>query len=275
MIYKKYGTIFKKLREQQNFPLSSFSPIGISKATLSNFERGESMMSFDKVVTALQYMGVSLEEFELFLNDYSQNDSDFFMDEIEKANIAQDTEKLIKLSNEAKKEGFPYISLAAKAAWTNLTKPEIEDLTNRFNEIELWSYKELCILFLTTDHLKTSDIIKIFKEFLDNENLLFNSPKYRSYLVQACCRGVSTLSYRGQKEEAKYILNQIEYYNLPNSMYLRNLVNITKGYWIYCFENPSKGNSMMLQSLQFFYEVSTPKIFQYYQDRYNRLVLSK
>lgn len=38
MPYKRYGEIFKKLREQKNFSLSHFSEIGISKASLSRFE---------------------------------------------------------------------------------------------------------------------------------------------------------------------------------------------------------------------------------------------
>lgn len=41
MIYKKYGEVFRKLRLQEGLPLSHFSSAGISKATLSDFERGK------------------------------------------------------------------------------------------------------------------------------------------------------------------------------------------------------------------------------------------
>ncbi|MDT2859014.1 helix-turn-helix transcriptional regulator [Lactococcus lactis] len=53
MPYKRYGEIFKKLREQKNFSLSHFSEIGISKASLSRFELGQTMISFERLDSAL------------------------------------------------------------------------------------------------------------------------------------------------------------------------------------------------------------------------------
>ena len=58
MPYKRYGEIFKKLREQKNFSLSHFSEIGISKASLSRFELGQTMISFERLDSALQEMNV-------------------------------------------------------------------------------------------------------------------------------------------------------------------------------------------------------------------------
>lgn len=46
MVYKKFGYVFRQIREQKYIPLSDFSSIGISKATLSRFERAETMMNF-------------------------------------------------------------------------------------------------------------------------------------------------------------------------------------------------------------------------------------
>lgn len=272
MIYKKYGTIFRDLRKQRKIPLSDFSSIGISKASLSKFERGKSMMSFDAVFHALNLMGITLEDFENFLNGYSQNESDFLMDEIEKANLAQDKNILIKLGEIAKQENYPYISLAAKASWSSLTEMEVNQVTLRLYNLDLWSYKELCIFYLVMDQLGTQDIISILRVFLDKEHNLFSSRRYRNYLVEACCRATSALSSRGYKSEANYIFTRMKQYNLPNSMYLRNLQNLTEGYWIYCFENPELGNTIMLEALNIFREVSTTQIYNYYQERYIRLV---
>ena len=55
-VYKKYGDCFKKLRNQKNLGLSYFSKIGINRANLSRFERGQTMMSFERVDLMLEEM---------------------------------------------------------------------------------------------------------------------------------------------------------------------------------------------------------------------------
>lgn len=275
MVYIKYGNIFRILREQNNFSLSDFSSLGISKSALSKFERGISMMSFDKVFQALHLMGASLEDFENFLNGYSQNDSDSLMDEIERANLARDKTSLMRLEEISKEENYPYIALAAKASWTTLDEIEINKITLRLYSLELWSYKELCIFYLVIDQLSSQDIISILRTFLEKKHDFFGSHKYRNYLVEACCRAISALTNQGYKNDAYFIIQRIKLYNLANSMYLRNLLNLVEGYWIYCFKNIKLGNTMMLTALDIFKEVSTPQISQYYLERYNKLVIKK
>ncbi|MBW9297702.1 MAG: helix-turn-helix domain-containing protein [Pseudolactococcus raffinolactis] len=70
MIYKKYGETFLRLRKQNGFNLIFFEQLGISKSSLGKFERGESMLGFDKLTTALQVLSVTLGEYENLLNDF-------------------------------------------------------------------------------------------------------------------------------------------------------------------------------------------------------------
>lgn len=272
MTYKKYGTTFRQLREQLHLSLSSFASVGISKAALSKFERGESMMSFEKVVMALQVMGVSLEEFEFFLNDYSLNEPEQLLNEIENATIIGDTIKLSALCKTAELEGFSYIAIAAKSSIAPLESLDIEKITDYLYEIDVWSYKELCIFYFTMSNLDTRDILYVLDLFLANGHKLFNAGKYRSYLVQACCRAVTILSYRGYREYASHILNRIKSFNLINTMFLRNLRNISYGYWLYRFKDTTMGDEIMLNALKIFNEVSTPDIAKYYENRYNYFV---
>ncbi|MDH8063404.1 helix-turn-helix transcriptional regulator, partial [Lactococcus lactis subsp. lactis] len=82
MPYKRYGEIFKKLREQKNFSLSHFSEIGISKASLSRFELGQTMISFERLDSALQEMNVTLAEYEHFINNFSMDYKEEFIEDI-------------------------------------------------------------------------------------------------------------------------------------------------------------------------------------------------
>lgn len=272
MVYKKYGSTFRRLRDQRHFSLSNFTPIGISKAALSKFERGESMMSFEKIVSALQLMGVSLEEFEYFLNEYTPNEPDFLIDEIEKANKRQDQSRLIELSDIASQEGYPFISIAAKASYISLSDDEVEEVTDFLFEVDVWSYKELYVFTLTMDNLNTRDILYVLDLFLSKGHTLFNSGKYKGYLVEACFKASVVLSSRGYKEYAEYILNRVESYDLINTMFIRNIRNFTKGYWVYKFADVTEGKEQMKKALDIFKEVSTKDIYNYYLSLYNKLI---
>lgn len=69
MVYYKYGHAFRDLRLQHNLPMSAFEELGITKATISNFENGKNMIAFDKLDMALQEMHVTLLDYSLVLNN--------------------------------------------------------------------------------------------------------------------------------------------------------------------------------------------------------------
>lgn len=272
MVYKKFGETFRKLRQQSQIPLSDFVSIGISKSSLSNFERGKTMMSFEKVVFALQIMGFSLEDFEQLLNDYSLNEPDYLIEEIEKATVTQEKERLLELMHLAEKDNYPHIALAAKSSLSLLDSTDIDDITDYLYELEVWNYRELCIFYLTMQSIVTRDILYLLDQFLAHGHKFLNSRKYQGYLMQCCCRAVSVFSRRGYREYGEYILNKIESLDLINSMFLRNLFQLTKGYWIYCFGDREKGNEMMLTALDIFEAVSTEENAKYYRSRYENII---
>jgi len=275
MVYKKYGETFRRVREQSHLFLSDFSSIGISKGALSNFETGKTMMSFEKVVFALQIMGVSLEDFEQFLNDYALNEPDYLLEEIEKATTAQNTKRLEELYLIAQSENFTYIALAAKSSLGSVDSTDIEIITDYLYEIDIWSYRELCIFYLAMEHITTRDILYVLDLFLSDGHKFLNSRKHRSYLMQACCRAATTFSTRGYREYGEYVLNKIEQLDLINSMFLRNLFLVTKGYWLYQFIDKNKGNQLMLTAISIFEAVSTKDNAKYYKSRYQKLVQEK
>lgn len=85
MVYFKYGKAFHDLRIQHGFSLSAFEELGIAKSTLSNFENGKSMLSFDRLDFALQKMNVSPLDYSLMINNGEQDNYISIFDEIEHA----------------------------------------------------------------------------------------------------------------------------------------------------------------------------------------------
>lgn len=270
MIYKKFGNAFRQLREQKFLSLSDFTSIGISKASLSRFERAETMMSFEKVVQALQLMGVSLEEYENFLNDYSLDESSSLIKEIEIALFKGDRTQLQKIYTMSASSDYRQISLSAKASFTSLNCEEIDEITDFLYNIKIWSPIELFIFYFTMDDLNTNDILYLIDSFFIDENhIIFNSPKYKGLFVRICCRATCTLSYRGYRDSSEYIIKQVDIHKLVNSMFLRNLFHFSKGFWTYTFKSKNEGNTLMLRALDIFYLLSTPDIANYYQNRYD------
>lgn len=266
------GTVFRRLREQRGYSLSSFFLLDISKSALSKFERGEAMMGFDKVLSALQYMGVSLEEFEQFINNFTSGEMDNLISKIQKEAFRQNREELLELSIKAKDKKFHYISLAAKSAYEKLNFEEVDQITEYFYSIKLWGYKDLCIFYFTMKDMATKDILYVFQVFFEEKHELFQSTKARSYLVQTCCQAISLLSDRGYKNEAMFIHNKLEDYQLINTMYLRNLRNLSRGYWVYCFENKEIGKQMMKRALEILDSVGFPDAAAYYHFKYDKYV---
>ena len=72
--------------------------------------------------------------------------------------------------------------------------------------------------------------------FIDENHIIFNSPKYKGLFVRICCRATCTLSYRGYRDSSEYIIKQVDIHKLVNSMFLRNLFHFSKGFWTYTFK---------------------------------------
>ena len=270
MVYKKFGYVFRQIREQKHISLSDFSSIGISKATLSRFERAETMMNFEKVVQALQLMGIGLEEYEYLLNDYAPNESEYLLKEIETAFLKQDKKELNNLHKIALEAGYPYISLAAKSSYTELSPENIDTITDYLYDIKVWGQIELYVFYFTMNKLNIRDILYILDLFLlEKKHKIFNSVKYLEIFVCACCRAIALLASKGYQEYSAHILNRVEALDLVQSMFLRNLLNLSKGFWTYRFKDEKAGNQVMLQALEIFHLIGNQEIAGYYQQQYD------
>lgn len=51
---KKYGKIFKEIREAHELSQDYFTILGITAATISNFEKGKTMMKIDLLDSAVR-----------------------------------------------------------------------------------------------------------------------------------------------------------------------------------------------------------------------------
>lgn len=275
MGYKKYGEIFRKVREQRNYSLADFQTIGISKASLSKFERGKTTMSFERVNEALQLMNIGLEEYENFLNDYLPNLSEEILVAIYNANMLGKENIVREFYEFTSHDDLYFVGLAAKSCYETLNEEEIENLTELFYSINIWSYSELCILYFTFSQLNEKDAFYIVKKLLNEKHAVFNSRKYSELVVQIFCKSIFVFSYKGYYKNAKYIVDKVESHSFVNMMFLNNLYNFCHGYFIFCFKDRERGYEELKIALDIFNYIGTKEMSVFYQREYERYIAPK
>ncbi|MCT0017752.1 Rgg/GadR/MutR family transcriptional regulator [Lactococcus lactis subsp. lactis] len=269
MIYKRYGKIFKKLRVQKGIKLVDFEKIGISKSTLGKFERGETMIAFDKLVLSLGVLSVTLGEYEGFLNNFEADIHEVLLKKIDEARILNQSENLVELYKSAQElSEFP-LALAIKNEYDPLTGNDLEGLVNYLETISLWRMIDLYTFYLVLDSLTTREISYILDQFLIDKHIIFNSENSRIRFAHvAYYRAISLLISRGNKERSHHILRYIESNDFKHNMYTNNLRNLVEGYWISEFDDYAKGLKQMKDALKIFHDLSDFDVSQYYQRMY-------
>ncbi|WP_338997268.1 helix-turn-helix domain-containing protein [Lactococcus formosensis] len=273
MCQNRYGELFRKIRKQSGLSLTAFSSIGIGKTTLSDFERGKTMMRFDKVVMGLQFMGVSLEEFEHLLNHYLISDPLVILNSAESALIFENKEELRCLAELAKKPNHTQIHFALKILLGEAGDFEREELTEFLYTATSWTYKEMFIFHTLIDQIPPRDTLNILKEFKKSFRGIYRSTEYRRGLALVLFRAITVLSYYGYKKEAGEIILSIEEHQLAYSMFLRNLFYGTKAYWVYCFEDKEKGQEMAQKFMTIQELAGVPEVTAFYKKRVEQYML--
>jgi HTH-type transcriptional regulator, SHP2-responsive activator len=256
-------------------PLSYFQRVGIDKIGLSRFERGLSMMGFEKVDVMLQEMNVSLAEYELVINHFVPDFQEEFLFEVEEADFAQDEKKLNSLYKEAKESGFSYLALSVKSRFEKLTLSEINFVVKLLTEVTSWGYFELSIAYFVLDHLDTLTIQSLMSNFEQKNQNYFVIYKYRRRIFQIFYRALVILSSRGEKKLSQQILKMIEKPNRAGiDLYLEVLHKMAIGFYNYSFVDENEGLAEIRNGLAIFDLLGQEKLKDFYGRR-NKHFLNK
>lgn len=267
-INKKYGKTFKGLRKKQKVSLSHFSKIGISKSALAQFERGETMMKFDRLHRCLEELNISLAEFELIINDFSLNYQDELLIEIEKADLLEN-KNMLKNIEQISKNDYYYISLAAKARYTDLSYKESNLIFNFLFDLSTWTYFELTLLYLVCDKLPQKLQKVLIMNAFEYDVFSQDNPMYRDRLLQIIYRSTLSLCKDKDKEMVEYIICKTKPLLVEHTLLLNNLRHFSIGCYNFTFFNKHEGKKLMMESINIFNLLNSPAIAQYYKNIYN------
>lgn len=278
MVYSKYGQIFRALRKQRGLSLIYFEKVGISKSALSMFETGKTMLAFDKLNFALQEMHVSLQFYNLLLNN---KESDYFLVKFRKIDLSyysNNIEELHEIHNElidSEDSSMYGIALAAKARYAVLSAKEKHYLERLFGSIEIWGRYELYLLLNTLDQINIFQVTKTVFWFLSDEkayDYLRIIPDFRILFMRIVVMSIFRFCKLGKKdvayafyEKAKDISDRLSSeLDIANQLFFK----FAEGYWIYAFEDQLKGIQIMKRIIRILTDLESTclrnMLFQYY-----------
>jgi Rgg/GadR/MutR family transcriptional activator len=271
MVNSKYGKIFRQLREQKKLSLSHFDKmnIGLSKSALGRFERGETVLPFDKVDLALQEMNVTLGEYEYLINDFSLDYQEELLSKIEEADFLEDEENLRKIYQEALENNHKLIAYSAKSCFKSLEKLEQEEITDFLYEVDVWGYSEISILYFTISHLSKKEVSYLMKNFWQKNQHSLDIFKYRRRILQTAYRAIVYLSSKNYHDEADIIFQQCENQNRERDFFITILRSLAKSVCIYNAGNKELAQIQLNEAFFIISKLGDDKLVNYYKTRYN------
>jgi Rgg/GadR/MutR family transcriptional activator len=292
MYYKRFGEIFHALRKQKEMSLRDFEDAGISKSTISRFEKGQTMMRFDHLDVALQEMHVPLSEYEYFLNDFENDYFEELFLMIERAYYRHDRKQLEKLYKDANIYGFEMIALAVKGMLSStnptsviedgsqrklskLTVDEQKEIILFLHNVKSWGIYELFIFSFVVEYLEEGMIVGVMREFWVKSTNYEDIFKYGRLMALASHRAILSLILCDRAQLAERLLERAGDKIGQSDLFARNTHRFIEGYYIYRFKSTLKGEAQMRKCLDVFNFLGSVTISAHYQLIYKRLIKEK
>ncbi len=277
MVYARYGKTFHNLRIQHALSLSDFKDLGISKAALSNFENGKSMISFDRLDFALQKMNTSLYDYSLIINDGQQDDYISLFTDIEHAYYANNTKVLQNIYENyvSQEEEYQLIAYAAKGLYAQLCKEEISHLERYLKGIQYWGLYELSLLANIGHRLSPEFIEHLITMLFSNPTAYAKTLYYRVLLQRFLYKMVLAYCDRGQSLAAQMLLEKSEQLFVPGDILDRVKRSFAKSYYTHTFVDPQKGKKEMLELLRCLLKIGATEVHATLKREYTRKMAQK
>lgn len=278
-----YGYYLKVIREGKKISISKLAQKSqISKSQISRFERGESEISFSKMMVLLDSLNVSLEEYEsIFSSECHIASIKKKMSKIKYAAKSQDT---LELGKEVRKlkEGLsidPFTDILIKSIMHYLDESitpslhDIEILTDYLFKIEFWTYYEIMLLGNVVRFINLNTLFLLTKELLKSSYEAYaESPYNKKMIIQLTLNCAIACIDNHQISRASYLLKAIEiavneeYYFFEKSIFL-----YVTGYLEYEQKNKN-GISKMKNALKIFEILDKDGLYNIYIDHFKKII---
>ncbi|MGO6572327.1 XRE/MutR family transcriptional regulator [Streptococcus pneumoniae] len=195
------GEFYKELRLARKLKQTDVACEGLTASQLSKFELGQSMLSADKLILAIQGINVTFDEFGHKLNNYQESPHMRIGRKVVNSFAHQDIAALEQLLEEVDQEQMAqtYRRLNAIHSLNKsypLAEEDSEFLTTYLYAIESWTWFELYLFCNTMPFLSNQDLIFLSTSLLEKSKEFKELVHNRLYMKQGLLNILSELMER-------------------------------------------------------------------------------
>lgn len=215
------GELYRELRIARGFKLKDVARENLSLSQLSRFENGQTMLSADRLLLAIEGIHMSFAEFAYAFNDYELSDFYKFLGRMWHLFSQQDLSGLKALLSEY--EAYDISDrhnrinvLIIKDCIVSLDEDfkvaseDIEFLTTYLYEVEAWTGYELIVFGNTTTLLSSSDLVFLGKALMERIKVYSSLPLHDFTVKTTILNIISVMLDRRQLHYARYFIQALE-----------------------------------------------------------------
>lgn len=277
----KLGKTLRKIRKSKQVSINSIADEHLSKSQISRFERGESEISYIRLINILDKLHITLDEFLILHDSDNKNKVSFahLVHYIRKEYSQQNVNNIKSLLTDSTTHHLnSFEQTMVKSIIYTLdenvspSESDLEDLTDYLFKVENWGYYEIILLANCIRTIQYNTAFLLTKEMLKNYIYSTLNKTNKRLVTQLAinCLIVSIDKKFFQnctfliEEIRKLLKNELNYYEQTVFLY-------ATGYFEFEMENQS-GVEKMQQALKVFGILGENNIKSQYQKHYNKLI---
>ena len=278
---KNLGKVFKELRESRNISLRKATGGGFSASLLSRFENGQSEISAPKLITALENIHASMEEFLFLARGFHQDAYSEFRNRIFEAIDPQDLTSLrtlyqreyqqLPFSKDRQQHILNAILIKSYMKTIDetvtLTSEEERVLHDYLFSVEIWGHYELLFFSSCSPLLSVQLFTKYTREMLRKSDFLQGVGKNRNIMHTLLLNAFMVCIEVDDFTNALYFKKQIEKnFFEENETYFRIVYLWAEGLLDSKQGRTEEGQRKMEDAVRIFEVIGCSKSADYYRN---------
>lgn len=277
----KLGEFYKELRLARKVKQKDVAKGKLSKSQLSKFESGQSMLSADRMISAIEGINLTFAEFGHVLNGYRLTDYEELMKHIMTLLTNEDKGGLEALLERYLNQGDSvYLRLNSLVIKNAIHSLDREYTFNRTDgnflaeylfSIEDWTSYDLHIFGNTLPILSDTDLIFLGKELVSRSKVYLPLTSYRKLLKLTYLNIISEMFERKQLTHVQFFITELESLLDVFDTFEMILLNFLKLTYSYLYKGTQKEcveiyiENIKRLNLDSLADLLTKRLFQYEQ----------
>ncbi len=285
--YDNLGQVFKNLRTNRHISPKQISNEKVSAAQISRFERGESDISLEKFLIALDNMHIEVSEFIDAVNNYQRTEQIRFMSALIPLEYERNIKGFRKMQEEEEQKfrGHPEIyryhlnvillqSFICKCDESVLFPKEyLDEVTDYLFTTEEWNMYELILIGNLYLFIDIPLLHKMGQEILKRKDYYWEISSQRNLVTITLLNIWETCIHRDELEIAEFYMEKIEpLLQNETDLYKRTICLFLAGLLHYKEGKKQTGIDEMQKAIHIFEWVGSENLANNYKKDFARFV---